>query len=48
MILLRSGIGGFVVVSIASGTPIFALLVLWGLWHARRVFSRLDVPAAAG
>ena len=46
--LLHAGVGGFVVVSVVTGGPVLAVLVFWGLWHARRVFSRLDVPAADG
>jgi len=34
------GLGSFVVVSALSGTPVALLLVAWGIWHARRVFSR--------
>jgi hypothetical protein len=44
--LLRGGVGGFVVVSVVTGTPAFAALVAWGLWHARRSFARLDAPPA--
>jgi len=40
-ILLASGVGGFVVVSVATGTPVVAALVLWGVWHARHAFVRL-------
>jgi hypothetical protein len=40
--LLDSGVGGFVVVSIVTGTPLLAALVAWGIWHARRTF---DEPA---
>lgn len=43
--LLDSGVGGFVVISIATGTPLLAALIAWGIWHARRTFSRLDEPA---
>lgn len=43
--LLDSGVGGFVVVSIVTGTPLLAGLVAWGIWHARRTFSRLDASA---
>jgi intracellular septation protein A len=43
--LLGSGVAGFVVVSTATGPPLLALLVAWGLWHARRRFSRLDAAA---
>lgn len=44
-ILLTSGVGGFVLVSVATGTPLLVALVLWGIWHARRVFVRLAVVA---
>jgi Protein of unknown function (DUF3159) len=37
--LLSSGVGGFVVVSFATGTPVIVALVFWSLWHARRAFS---------
>jgi hypothetical protein len=47
LVLLRSGIGGFVLVSVVTGTPFLAGLVAWGLWHARRTFGRLDLAAAA-
>jgi Protein of unknown function (DUF3159) len=48
VVLLGSGVGSFLLVSVLTGTPVLVLLVLWGLWHARRTFSRLDdVPAAA-
>jgi hypothetical protein len=40
--LLGSGVGGFIVVSFVTGTPLFVALVAWGLWHARRRFSRAD------
>jgi Protein of unknown function (DUF3159) len=40
-VLLGPGIGSFVVVSLLTGAPIFAALVFWGIWHARRTFSRL-------
>ena len=43
-----SGVGGFVVVSVVTGTPVLAALVFWGLWHARRTFGRLDMAAFAG
>ena len=42
-VLLRAGIGGFVVISLVTGVPMFVGLVAWGIWHARRVFGRLDV-----
>ena len=41
-VLLDSGVGGFVLVSLVTGTPLFVVLVVWGIWHARRVFSRLE------
>jgi hypothetical protein len=44
--LLASGVGGFVLVSVATGTPLFVALVFWGVWHARRMFSRLDSSPA--
>jgi intracellular septation protein A len=40
-VLLGPGIGSFVVVSLLTGAPIFVALVFWGIWHARRSFSRL-------
>ena len=40
--LLASGVGGFVVVSVLTGSPLVLLLIGWGVWHARRTFSRLD------
>jgi hypothetical protein len=40
-VLLGSGIGSFVLVSLLTGAPVFAALVFWGIWHARRSFSRL-------
>jgi intracellular septation protein A len=43
-VLLGAGIGGFVVVSLLTGVPVFAALVVWGIWHARRTFSRLASP----
>ncbi|MDX6476286.1 MAG: hypothetical protein QOH95_1797 [Gaiellaceae bacterium] len=46
-VLLHSGIGGFVVISLVTGFPVFVALVAWGIWHARRVFSRLDVAVVA-
>jgi hypothetical protein len=42
VVLLGSGVGSFLLVSLLTGTPILVLLVFWGLWHARRAFSRLD------
>ena len=44
-VLLDSGVGGFVLVSTVTGPPLVAALVAWGLWHARRAFSRLDAGA---
>jgi hypothetical protein len=35
-------------VSAVTGAPILVALVFWGLWHARRTFTRLAVaPGAA-
>ena len=39
--LLESGVGGFVVVSILTGSPFVLVLIGWGVWHARRTFSAL-------
>ena len=48
VVLLGSGIGSFVLVSVVTGAPILVALVFWGLWHARRTFTRLAVaPEAA-
>jgi len=44
-VLLHSGVGGFVLISLVTGFPFFFALVAWGIWHARRVFSRLEVVA---
>jgi len=41
-VLLHSGVGGFVLISLVTGFPFFFALVGWGIWHARRVFSRLE------
>lgn len=38
-VLVSGGIGGFLIVSFATGTPVLCALVVWGLWHARRAFS---------
>jgi intracellular septation protein A len=38
--LLHAGVGGFVVVSLLTGVPPYVVLVGWGIWHARRTFSR--------
>jgi hypothetical protein len=45
-VLAAGGIGGFVLVSFLTGTPVLIGLVLWGAWHARRVFSGAE-PAPA-
>jgi hypothetical protein len=45
--LLGSGIGAFILVSFATGTPLFLALVAWGVWHARRAFSRLELAPPA-
>lgn len=46
VVLLTSGVGGLIVVSFLTGTPILIALALWGVWHARHAFARLDlVPA---
>jgi len=45
-VLLHSGVGGFVLISVVTGFPFFFTLVFWGIWHARRVFSRLDSATA--
>lgn len=42
VVLLHSGVGGFVVVSLLTGVPPYVVLVVWGIWHARRTFSRLS------
>jgi len=42
-VLLHSGVGRFVLISIVTCFPCFFALVVWGIWHARRVFSRLEV-----
>jgi Protein of unknown function (DUF3159) len=46
-VLLHSGVGGFLVVSILTGFPPYAALVAWGLWHAKRSF-RDAAEASAG
>ena len=43
VVLLGSGVGSFVFVSVATGAPILVALVFWGIWHARRKFTRLAV-----
>jgi hypothetical protein len=46
-VLLESGVAGFVVVSVLTGTPLLVALIGWGIWHARNSFSDLD-PQEAG
>jgi hypothetical protein len=47
-VLLGSGVGSFLLVSVLTGAPFVIVLVLWGVWHAKRSFSRLEgVPGAA-
>ena len=46
-VLVAGSVGGFVLVSFLSGTPILAVLVLWGIWHARRAFG-VTQPVSAG
>ncbi len=43
VVLLGSGVGSFVLVSVVTGAPILAALVFWGIWHARLTFTRLAV-----
>lgn len=43
-VLLAGGIGGFLVVSLVTGTPVLVALVLWGAWHARRTFGGSQLP----
>jgi hypothetical protein len=43
VVLLGSGVGSFVFVSVVTGAPILVALVFWGIWHARRTFARLDL-----
>ena len=45
-VLLAGGVGGFVVVSFATGAPMLIALVIWGVWHARRAFAADDEPQA--
>lgn len=47
-VLLASGVGGLLVVSFVTGTPVLVALVLWGVWHARIAFSRFQPAEAAG
>ncbi len=44
--LLTSGVGGYVIVSAATGVPVLVALIFWGIWHAKRTFGRL-MPAEA-
>jgi hypothetical protein len=37
--LLSTGVGGLLVVSTLTSTPVVIGLALWGVWHARKVFS---------
>jgi len=45
-VLLASGAAGLIVVSFLTGTPILIALVLWGVWHARHAFARLELLPA--
>jgi len=38
-VLLAGSVGGFLLVTFATGTPVLIALVLWGVWHARRAFG---------
>jgi hypothetical protein len=42
------GVSSFVLVSLLTGVPPYVPLVVWGIWHARRSFSRLEVPSSGG
>jgi hypothetical protein len=42
VVLLGSSIGSFLLVSAFTGVPIMVAIVLWGVWHARRTFRRLE------
>ena len=46
-VLLGSGVGSFLLVSVVTGAPFVIVLALWGVWHARRTFSRLEGPSVA-
>ena len=46
--LLASGVGGFLVISIVTGTPFLVGLVFWGLWHARRRFTAAEPSEQPG
>jgi hypothetical protein len=39
VILLRAGVGGLVLVSFITSTPILLGLIVWSVWHARRAFT---------
>jgi intracellular septation protein A len=41
-VLLNTGVGGFILISLVTGTPALIALVAWGIWHGRRTFSHLD------
>jgi hypothetical protein len=41
VVLLGSGVGNFVLVSAVTGAPILVALVGWGIWHARRTFTKV-------
>lgn len=45
-VLLVSGAGSLLVVSFLTGTPLLLALVLWGVWHARTAFARLELAPA--
>lgn len=45
-VLLGSGVGSFVLVSLLTGAPVLFALVLWGIWHARRSFRALEVAVS--
>lgn len=46
-VLLDTGVGGFIVISLVTGTPMLVALIAWGIWHARRSFAQLDVADVA-
>src|SRR5262249_848569 len=45
-VLVVSGAGSLLVVSFLTGTPFLVALVLWGGWHARIAFARLELAPA--
>jgi uncharacterized protein DUF3159 len=47
-VLLRNGVGGYVVVSVATGVPGVVALIGWGIWHARRTFADVAAEPADG